>query len=156
MTTTPAHASRMLFVSLPVRDLERSKAFFEWLGFDFNAKFTDETAACMVVGEQAFVVLLAHEKFAEFSKLPIADPTTHALALLCFGVASRDKVDTVADAAIAAGGQDHDDAQGDRFMYSRSFFDLDGHGWQVMWMDPAAAELGPEAFIAQPQPGSPA
>src|SRR3954454_19858902 len=106
MTTTPAHPSRMLFVSLPVRDLERSKAFFERLGFSFNPKFTDETAACMLVGDQAFVMLLTHEKFAEFSKLPIADPATHALALFSFGVATRDEVDTVADAAVAAGGRD--------------------------------------------------
>jgi predicted lactoylglutathione lyase len=151
MTFTPAHPGRMLFVSLPVRDPERSKAFFERLGFSFNPTFTDETAACMVIGEQAFVMMLTHEKFAEFSKLPLADPTTHALALFCFGVASRDEVDAVADAAVAAGGQDHDDAQDHGFMYSRSFFDLDGHGWQVMWMDAAAAEPGAEEFMAQEQ-----
>ena len=84
--TTPAHPGRTLFVNIPVADVERSKAFFAKLGFSFNPMFTDETAACMLVGEQAFVMLLSHEKFAEFSKLPIADPTTHALALYCFGV----------------------------------------------------------------------
>jgi predicted lactoylglutathione lyase len=82
------------------------------------------------------------------------DPTTHALALYCFSVASRDEVDTVADAAIAAGAQDHDDAQDFGFMRSRSFFDLDGHGWQVMWMDPAAAEADPEEFAAQQEAGT--
>ena len=147
-TTTPAHPSRVLFVSLPVRDPQRSKTFFERLGFSFNPALTDETAACMVIGEQAFVMLGTHEKLAELSKLPMADPTTHALALFCFGVASRDEVDAVADAAIAAGGQDHNDAQDHGFMYSRSFFDLDGHGWQVMWMDPAAAEAGQQAQAA--------
>ena len=138
--TTPAHPGRMLFVNMPVADLERSKAFFAKLGFSFNSTFTDETAACMLVGEHAFVMLLGRERFAELAKLPTADPTTHALALFCFSVATREEVDTVADAAIAAGAQDHDDLEDHGFMRSRSFFDLDGHGWQVMWMDPAAAE----------------
>src|SRR5437763_599170 len=146
--TTPPHAGRMLFVNMPVADLERSKAFFAKLGFTYNPMFTDDTAACMLVGEQAFIMLLTREKFAEFSKLPIADPATHALALYCFSVSSRDEVDTVSAAALAAGGSEADGAEDYGFMYSRSFFDLDGHGWQVMWMDPAAAEQGPEAFAA--------
>jgi predicted lactoylglutathione lyase len=154
--STPAHANRMLFLNLPVVDLEASKAFFAKLGFSFDPKFSDDTAACMLIGEQAFCMLLTREKFAEFSKLPIADPKTHALALFCFSVAERDEVDTVADAAIAAGAQDHDDTQDFGFMRSRSFFDLDGHGWQVMWMDPTAAEQGPEAHAASQQAGSPA
>jgi hypothetical protein len=78
-------------------------------------------------------------------------PTTHTLALYCFSVASRDEVDVVGAAALAAGGTEADDAEDDGFMYWRSFFDLDGHGWQVMWMDPAAAEQGPEAFAASVQ-----
>src|SRR4051794_27293992 len=90
--TNPAHAGRMLFVNMPVADLERSKAFFAKLGFSYNPMFTDETAACMLVGEHAFVMLLSREKFAEFSKLPIADPTTHTLALYSFSVSSRDEV----------------------------------------------------------------
>jgi uncharacterized protein len=146
--TTPAHAGRMLFVNLPVSDLERSKAFFADLGFGFNALFTDETGACMLVGEHAFVMLLTREKFAEFAKLPIADPTTHTLALYCFSVSSRDEVDSVSAAALAAGGREADDAEDYGFMYSRAFYDLDGHGWQVMWMDPAAVEQGPGAFAA--------
>jgi hypothetical protein len=149
--TTPAHAGRMLFVNIPVADLERSKAFFAKLGFGYNPLFTGEGAACMLVGEQAFVMLLRRERFAEFSKLPIADPTTHALALYCFSVSSRDEVDAVSAAALAAGGTEADDAEDHGFMYSRSFFDLDGHGWQVMWMDPAAVQQGPEAFAASTQ-----
>ncbi len=136
--TTTTHPGRMLFVNLPVADLARSKAFFTELGFTFNPTFTDETAACMLIGEDASVMLLGREKFAEFSKLPMADPTTHALALYCFSVSSRDEVDAVSAAALAAGGTKVDDAEDHGFMYSRSFFDLDGHGWQVMWMDPAA------------------
>ena len=144
----PTHAGRMLFVNMPVADLERSKAFFAKLGFSYNPAFTDETAACMLVGEQAFVMLLSREKFAEFSKLPVGDPSTHALALYCFSVSSRDEVDAVSAAALAAGGREADGAEDFGFMYSRSFFDLDGHGWQVMWMDPATAEHGSEAVAA--------
>jgi len=147
--TTTTHPGRMLFVSLPVADVARSKAFFAELGFAFNPAFSDENGVCMLVGEDAFVMLLGREKFAEFSKLPIADPTTHALTLFCFGVPSREEVDAVTEAAVAAGAVDHDDAEDHGFMYSRSFFDLDGHGWQVMWMDPAAAQQGPEALAQE-------
>ena len=141
--TTPAHAGRTLFVNIPVADIERSKAFFAKLGFRYNPMFTGETAACMLVGEQACVMLLSREKFAEFAKLPIADPTTHTLALYCFSVSERDEVDAVAEAALDAGGSEADGPEEYGFMYSRSFFDLDGHGWQVMWMNPAAAQQGP-------------
>ena len=149
--TTPAHPGRMLFVNMPVADLERSKAFFAKLGFSYNPMFTDESAACMLVGEQACVMLLSREKFAEFAKLPIADPTTHTLALYCFSVSERDEVDAVAEAALAAGGSEADGPEEYGFMYSRSFFDPDGHGWQVMWMDPAAAQKGPEEFATSMQ-----
>jgi predicted lactoylglutathione lyase len=141
----------MLFLNMPVKDVERSKAFFAALGFGFDPRMTDETAACMPVGEHAVVMLLAREKFAEFSKLPIADPTTHALALYCFSASSREEVDAVSAAALAAGGTEADGAEDHGYMYSRSFFDLDGHGWQVMWMDPAALEQGPDALAASAQ-----
>ncbi|HET6509913.1 MAG TPA: VOC family protein [Baekduia sp.] len=136
--STPAHPGRMLFVTLPVEDAERSRAFFARLGFTFNPAFSDGNGVCMLVGEHAFVMLVEHEKFLELTKLPPADPRTHALGLFCFSVDDRAEVDTVTDAAVAAGAVDHDDAEDHGFMYSRSFFDLDGHGWQVMWMDPAA------------------
>ena len=153
--TTPAHPARALFVSVPVADLERSKAFFAQLGFSFDPHFTDETAACMVIGEQASVMLLDHEKFAELSKRPMADPATHALALYCFSVSSREEVDEVAEAALAAGGIEADGLEDYGFMCSRSFFDLDGHGWQVMWMDPVAAREGPAEFAAPAQDATP-
>lgn len=133
--TVPAHPGRTLFVSIPVADLERSKAFFAKLGFSFNPGFTDETAACMLVGEHAFVMLLSRERFAELTHRPMADPATHALSLYCFSVASRDEVDTVAETALATGGVEADGPEDHGFMYARSFFDLDGHGWQVMWME---------------------
>ncbi len=147
-TTTPAHPGRVLFVSIPVADLERSRAFFVGLGFSFDPAFSGETAACMLVGEQASVMLLEKETFAQYSHLPTGDPTTHALALYSFNVGSRDEVDTVGAAALAAGGREADGAEDHGFMYSRSFFDLDGHGWQVMWMDPAAAQQGPAEVTA--------
>lgn len=138
--TAPAHPGRMLFVNIPVANVERSKAFFAKLGFTFNPMFTDDkTAACMLVGEQASMMLLSHEKFAEHAKLPMADPATHSLALFCFSVATRGEVDSVAAAALAAGGTEADGPEDHGFMYSRSFFDLDAHPWQVMWMNPAGA-----------------
>ncbi len=146
--TDITHPGRALFVTLPVGDLERSKAFFSGLGFTFDPAFSDDTAACMLVGEQAFVMLGTREKFAELSKLPAGDPTTHALSLFCFSASSREEVDAINAAALAAGAREADEAEDFGFMYSRSFFDLDGHGWQVMWMDPAAAEQGPAEHAA--------
>ena len=149
--TAPVHAGRMLFVNIPVADVGRSTAFFARLGFSFNPVFTGQDAACMLVGGQASVMLLSHERFAQFAKLPMADPGTHTLALYCFSVPARDEVDTVAEAALAAGGTGADGPEDHGFMYSRSFFDLDGHGWQVMWMDPAAAQQGPAESPASRQ-----
>lgn len=138
--TSSSLPDRALFVSMPVADLDRSTVFFAGLGFTFDPSFTGETAACMQVGEGASVMLLSPEAFAQYSKLPAADPRTHALALYSFTVASRDDVDAVADAALAAGATVADGPEDHGFMYTRSFFDLDGHGWQVMWMNPAAGQ----------------
>lgn len=148
MTTTP-HADRSLFVTLPVADVARSRAFFSALGFGFHPGFSDETTACLVIGEHACVMLVHPERFAEFSKLPMADPRTHALALFCFSVSSREEVDAVSAAALAAGAVEADGLEDHGFMCSRSFFDLDGHGWQVMWMDPQAAQDGPAAYAGE-------
>jgi predicted lactoylglutathione lyase len=110
-----------------------------------------ETAACMLVGEQAFVMLLSTETFAQYAHLPVGDPTTHTLALYCFSVSSRDEVDTVVAAALAEGASEADGAEDHGFMYSRSFADLDGHPWQVMWMDPGSAQQGADGFAASTQ-----
>jgi uncharacterized protein len=131
--TISIQTDRPLFVTLPVADVERSKAFFSRLGFGFDPAFSGETAACMKISEHASVMLGSHEAFQEHSHRPMGDPATHALALFSFGVSERDDVDAVAEAALAAGPEDHG------FMYTRSFFDLDGHGWQVMWLNPEAA-----------------
>ena len=136
--TTPAHPDRTFFVTVPVADVTRSREFFSRLGFTFDPAFADEHGACLLLGEHARVMLADRARFADLSKLPAGDPTTHALALYCFTVATREDVDTVADAALAAGGVEADGLEDFGTMVTRSFFDLDGHGWQVMWVNPAA------------------
>ena len=131
--------SRMIFINLPVADLKASTAFYEAAGATRNATFSDETAACMVFSETIFVMLLTHEKFASFTSRPIGDRST-VHALLCLSCDSRADVETQLAAAVRAGGRpDPTPVQDHGFMYGRSFEDLDGHIWEIMWMDPAVA-----------------
>ena len=132
--------ARKLFVNIPVRDLQRSIVFFESLGFAFNPQFTDATATCMLVGEDAYFMLLVRERFADFSKRPIGDPGRETSALFAVSVNSREEVDEMVEKAVAAGGSHAVDPQDHGFMYGWSFYDLDGHHWEVFWMDPAAIE----------------
>jgi uncharacterized protein len=143
-----ASQSRLIFLNLPVADLDASKAFFAKLGFAFNPKFTDDTCACMVVSEQAYVMLLRRERFEDFTTKPIVDAHRGTEALYCVSAEDRAAVDAFADAALAAGGTPAKDAQDYGFMYGRSFNDLDGHHWEVMWMDPEAVEQGPAEYAA--------
>ena len=129
---------RKLFVNIPVRDLQRSIDFFEALGFAFNVQFTDATATCMLVGEDAYFMLLTRDKFQEFSKRPVADSEKTTTALYAFSVNSRAEVEDIVNKALGAGGLRAHDPQDHGFMYQWSFFDLDGHHWEVFWMDPAA------------------
>lgn len=139
--------SRMIFINLPVTDLARSVAFYEAVGATRNPQFSDNTAACMVVSDTIFVMLLTHEKFKTFSNRPIADRST-VEALLCLSCESRDAVLAQLDAAVKAGGvPDPTPEQDHGFMYGRSYEDPDGHIWEIMWMDPAAVE-GPPAEAA--------
>jgi predicted lactoylglutathione lyase len=140
---------RLIFVNLPVADLQASIAFFTHLGFSFDPRFTDESGTCMIVSEQAYVMLLARDRFADFTTKPIADATQTTEALVCVSAADRADVDAFADAALAAGGTPAKDPMDHGFMYGRSFNDLDGHHWEVMWMAPAAVEAGPEAYAAE-------
>jgi uncharacterized protein len=133
-----ATRSRKIFVNLPVKDLARSKAFFERLGFAFDARFTDENAACVVVSEEAYVMLLVERFFQGFTKKPIADARERVEALLCISAESRAEVDDLVTRAVAAGGSHAMDPQDHGFMYGWSFYDPDGHHWEVMWMDPKA------------------
>ena len=141
--------SRLLFLNLPVADLAASRAFFAAFGFVFNEKFCGEGAACMVVGEGAFVMLLQRERFAEFVTKPVADANEATALTACVSAADRDEVDSLAEAAAAAGATHAKDPQDYDFMYQRSFHDLDGHLWEIAWMDPVAVEKGPAEFAAQ-------
>jgi predicted lactoylglutathione lyase len=138
--------SRMIFVNLPVADLARSRAFLEALGAVNEAKFTDETAACMTLSETIHVMLLTHDKFSQFTPRPIADASAGSEVLLCLSADSRESVDSTVERAVAAGGAADPAAKQDYgVMYGRSVADPDGHIWEIMWMDPAAAERGAEA-----------
>jgi uncharacterized protein len=130
--------SHKLFVNVPISDLQRSIEFFEALGFTFNQQFTDATATCMLVGADAYFMLLTKEKFADFSKRPMGDTRRETNALFAISVDSRSDVDAMVNQAIAAGGSHAVEPQDHGFMYGWSFYDLDGYHWEVFWMDPSA------------------
>lgn len=133
-------AHRMIFPNLPVRDLARSKAFFAGLGFGYNPRFTDERAACMVVNEQAMVMLLQEDFYRTFTRRPLCDTARANEGMLAFSCESRAEVDALWKAALSSGGAEAMPAQDHGFMYSRSFYDPDGHHWEVFWMDPQAGQ----------------
>ncbi|WP_262387166.1 VOC family protein [Streptomyces sp. TRM49041] len=130
--------AQMIFVNLPVKDLEAAKAFWTKLGFSFNPQFTDENAACLVFSDTIFAMLLTEPYFKNFTKKEIADSSATTEAIVALSAESRAKVDELADAALASGGSPANEPQeyGD-FMYSRSFQDPDHHMWEVVWMDVA-------------------
>ena len=132
--------SRMIFVNLPVQDLATSVDFFSSLGFAFNAQFTDENATCMVVSDQACVMLLAVPFFSTFTTKPVADAATGTEVILALSADSREEVDALVDQALSLGGGVAKPPSDEGFMYGRSFYDLDGHAWEVMWMDPGAVQ----------------
>lgn len=142
--------SRLIFINLPVADVTASKAFFATLGFAFNEQFTDASCACMVVSDQAFVMLIDRTRFADFTKKSIADATSSTEAILCVSAESREDVDAFAETALTAGGGAANEPMDHGFMYGRSFNDLDGHLWEVMWMAPEAVENGPADMVEQP------
>ncbi|MEZ5416134.1 MAG: VOC family protein [Vicinamibacterales bacterium] len=128
---------RKLFVNLAVRDLPRAKAFFAALGFTFNPQFTDDNAACMIVSGEAFVMLLTQPFFQGFTRKQPCDTATHTEGLFALSCASRQEVDQFVETALAHGGSAAMPAQDHGFMYACSFYDPDGHHWEVLWMDPA-------------------
>lgn len=134
---------RLIFINIAVADLPASRAFFSALGFGFDEKFTDEQCACLIVSDLAYVMLLDRSRFSDFTKKPVADSRQTTEAILCVSAESRECVDRFADAALAAGGTPAGDPQDHGFMYGRSFQDLDGHIWEVMWMSSEAIETGP-------------
>jgi len=133
--------SKLIFINLPVSDLPKSIAFYEALGAVKNEQFTDHTAACMVFSETIHVMLLTHDKFRQFTPKTIANARETTEVLICMSADSRDDVDgTLAKAEAAGGIIDPGPKQDYGFMYGRSFEDLDGHIWEVMWMDIEAAK----------------
>ena len=132
--------ARKIFVNLAVRDLKASMEFFKGLGFEFNPRFTDDKAACMVVSEDAYVMLLRQPFFQTFTRRQLCDGTRATEGIFALSASSRAEVDELVRMAIAAGGTHAMDAVDHGFMYSGSFYDLDGHHWEVVWMDPKALE----------------
>ncbi len=138
-----------IFVNIPTTDLERSKAFFTGLGSTINSNFTNEDAACVVIDEHIYLMVLMRDFFATFTDKPIVDPHTAVQVETALSYESRDAVDAIIAKAIVAGGREHREAQDFGFMYGRDFEDPDGNLFNVFWMDPVASEIGPEAYLAQ-------
>jgi uncharacterized protein len=130
---------KQIFVNLPIKNMERSQAFFKSLGFSFNPQFTNDQGACMVVTDSIFVMLLVEPFFQTFTKKPVADASKSTEVLVCLSCESRAEVDEVVRKALAAGGKAPNPVQDHGFMYGHGFEDLDGHLWEVVYMDPAAA-----------------
>ena len=126
-----------MFVNLPVKDLKKSMAFFEALGFTFNPQFTDDTAACMVISEHNYAMLLTHDKFKMFTSKPIADAHKSTQVLIALALESKAAVDEIAAKALKAGGREPKPMQDYGFMVQRTIEDLDGYTWEPFWMDPA-------------------
>jgi uncharacterized protein len=128
--------NKNIFVNLPVKDLDRSKAYFASLGYTFNPQFTDETAACMVISDTIYAMLITHARFADFTSKAIADSNKTTEVLIALSCESKEEVAKIAAAAIAAGASEAKEPQDYGFMVVRSLNDLDGHIWEYMWMDP--------------------
>ncbi|APW36555.1 glyoxalase/bleomycin resistance/extradiol dioxygenase family protein [Rhodoferax koreense] len=134
---------RKIFVNLPIKDMAKSKAFFTSLGFGFNPQFTNDQGACMVVSDDIFVMLLVEPFFQTFIKKPISDATKATEVLVCLSCESRAEVDELVAKARAAGGTVPNDPQDHGFMYGHGFEDLDGHVWELAYMDMAAVPPTP-------------
>jgi len=131
---------RMIFVNLPVKDVQASRRFFGALGFTFNEQFSNENTAAMVIEENIVAMLLEHARFRDFIKTEISEATKTKEVLVALSAGSRAEVQATYAKAIAAGGKAWMPAQDLGFMYGASFLDLDDHVWEIVWMDPAAIE----------------
>ena len=132
--------SDRIFVNLPVRDLRRSVGFFTRLGYAFDPRFTDENATCMILGENLFAMLLVHPFFETFTDKPIADAAKGTEVLVGLSLESREAVDRIVKAALAAGARRYAEPKDHGFMYQWGFEDPDGHIWEYFWMDPDAVQ----------------
>jgi len=131
--------ARQIFVNLPVKHLTRSIEFFTKLGFTFDPKFTNDNATCMIVGENIFVMLLVDKFFQTFTSKAICDASKSTEVLVCLSLESRETVDAMVDRAVAAGGVAAKESKDYGFMYQHGFEDLDGHLWELIYMEPNAA-----------------
>jgi uncharacterized protein len=130
--------NRQIFVNLPVKNLDKSVAFFKSLGYSFNPQFTDDTAACLVINDGSiYAMLLTHDKFKYFSPSDICDTDKNIEVLICLSCENRDAVDELVRKAVAAGGHSYKEPMDYGFMYGHNFKDLDGHCWELMYMDPS-------------------
>jgi predicted lactoylglutathione lyase len=129
-----------IFVNLPVKDLDRSVAFFTKLGYRFNPQFTNESATCMIISDDIFVMLLVEPFFKSFTKKEIPDTSATAQAIIALSAESREAVDKLVGLAMEAGAGAYNQVQDQGFMYVHGFEDLDGQIWEIMWMDPAAIQ----------------
>ena len=135
--------ARKFFVTLPVRDLKRSVEFFTRLGFEFDPRFTNGEATCMIVSQEAFVMLLVEKRFQDFARQPICDASRSTEGIFALMADSRGEVDELVNTALAAGGTRAAEPMDHGFMYGWSFYDPDGHHWEVFHMDPAALAQSP-------------
>ncbi|MGW8742252.1 VOC family protein [Streptomyces sp. NPDC055794] len=131
---------QMIFVNLATNDLDAARKFFAELGFAADDNFSDDTTAAIPLSDTINVMLHTHRKYAEFTKKRIVDSTSSSEVLLALSAAGREEVDALVEKAVAAGGSVTGETQDHGFMYGRAFDDLDGHTWEVMWMDPTAAQ----------------
>jgi predicted lactoylglutathione lyase len=129
-----------IFVNLPVKDVKNSMRFYESLGYKHNPQFTGETAASIVISDTIYLMLGTHATFKELTSKEIADPTKVCHTLISLSCESRSAVEALMAKAIAAGGSQAHEPEDHGFMYQHGFYDLDGHGWGLFWMDPAAAQ----------------
>jgi len=134
--------SMKVYVNLPVKDLDKSKEFFSKLGFEFNEKFTDEKCGCMIVGGDNYVMLLAEEFFKTFTKKDICDATKATEVIVALEVENSEKVDELYNKAIAAGATKNVEPMQEKFMHQQNFQDLDGHVWEIFYMDESQMNQG--------------
>ena len=131
-----------IFVNLPVKNLAKSIAFFTHLGYQFNAQFTDENATCMIINESIYVMLLVEARFKEFTPKAICDTSKATEVLIALSFDTREAVSEMVQKALAAGGTTFAEPKDHGFMYQHGFQDLDGHQWEVFWMDPSFVQPG--------------
>ena len=137
-----AFQSKNIFINIPVKDLNKSFKFFQELGFDFNPQFSDESTASMIISDNIFALLMVEERFKGFTKKEITDTSASAEVIFCLSAENRDQVDELVKKALASGAKPYSEPQDHGFMYIWGFQDLDGHIWEIAYMDESAINQG--------------